>query len=121
MLFGEIFYIKMLMNSAKVLHSSLLETVLKSKMKFFESTPLGRIINRFSKDIDAVETIIPISFKTCTSTFFSIIITLILISISTPFFLIPLVPIAAVYIFCQVCLFVCMIKMDLFFLKSFKI
>ena len=105
MLFGEIFYIKMLMNSSKVLHGSMLESVLKSKMKFFESTPLGRIINRFSKDIEAVENVIPISFKTFTKTFFSIIITIILISISTPFFLIPLVPIAVVYIFCQVCLF----------------
>jgi len=41
------------------LHRELLEHIFKSTMAFFDTTPLGRIINRFSKDIDDVDSRIP--------------------------------------------------------------
>ena len=56
MLFGDIAFLIMLMKSAKLFHESMLYSILRSTMQFFESTPIGRIINRFSKDIEAVET-----------------------------------------------------------------
>jgi len=34
-----------------------------SPMAFFDTTPLGRIINRFSKDIDEVDLMIPSHIK----------------------------------------------------------
>lgn len=36
------------------LHWKLLDRVLKAKMTFFDSKPLGMILNRFSKDIDVI-------------------------------------------------------------------
>jgi ATP-binding cassette subfamily C (CFTR/MRP) protein 12 len=41
----------------------MLEHILLSTMAFFDTTPIGRIINRFSKDIDEVDLMIPTHIK----------------------------------------------------------
>jgi ABC-type multidrug transport system fused ATPase/permease subunit len=43
------------LNAASKLHGTMLERILRSPMSFFDTTPLGRILNRFSKDIDIVD------------------------------------------------------------------
>jgi ABC-type bacteriocin/lantibiotic exporter with double-glycine peptidase domain len=101
-LFADWIFIEIVIRSARGLHSSMLFSILRSKMSFFEQTPVGRIINRFSKDIDAIESSIPGSYRSLLSCLIQVISTILVISISTPFFLIPLVPIVIVYILCQV-------------------
>ncbi|KAI8893302.1 P-loop containing nucleoside triphosphate hydrolase protein [Globomyces pollinis-pini] len=44
--------------ASRTLHASLLHSILGSPMRFFEITPVGRIINRFSKDIDEIDSTI---------------------------------------------------------------
>ena len=41
----------------------MLEHILTSTMALFDTTPIGRIINRFSKDIDEVDLMIPTHIK----------------------------------------------------------
>lgn len=43
------------LRASKKLHEQLLHHLMRAKFSFFDSTPLGRIINRFSKDIEAVD------------------------------------------------------------------
>ena len=45
--------------AAKQIHASLLYGIMRSPMKFFDTNPLGRIINRFSSDIDLMDMQIP--------------------------------------------------------------
>lgn len=47
------------LNGAEKLHSALLYNVLRSPMSFFDTMPIGRLVNRFSKDIDTVDLAIP--------------------------------------------------------------
>ena len=47
------------LDAAVTLHRKLLYQILRSPMVFFDTTPLGRIVNRFSKDIDVVDATIP--------------------------------------------------------------
>ena len=42
-------------NAAKRLHLNLITRVLGAPMRFFEITPLGRLLNRFSKDISGID------------------------------------------------------------------
>lgn len=102
LLLSDIFFFKMVINSSKCLHKSMFNSILRCTMSFFESTPVGRLMNRFSKDIEAVEDQIPMSFKVLARNSFTLLTTLAIISISSPYFLIPLLPIAVVYVFYQV-------------------
>ena len=79
------------------IHASLLESVTRAKFRFFDSTPLGQLMNRFSKDIEAVDQEIAgvaIGVIHCMA---SIITIVILISIITPGFLIAGIFITGIY------------------------
>lgn len=41
--------------AAVTFHTKVLYSVLRSPVSFFETTPLGRIVNRFAKDITIVD------------------------------------------------------------------
>ncbi|XP_052762586.1 LOW QUALITY PROTEIN: multidrug resistance-associated protein 1-like [Mya arenaria] len=41
--------------AARIMHEKLLDNVLKLPMSFFDTTPIGRIVNRFSKDVEAMD------------------------------------------------------------------
>ncbi|KAI8610797.1 P-loop containing nucleoside triphosphate hydrolase protein [Chytriomyces sp. MP71] len=85
--------------ASKSLHQLALERVLRCPVYFFDTTPLGRIMNRFSRDVDAVDNSIALNFRQlvlqlsiCASTF-------IIMCYALPWFTIPLVPAIAVYLF----------------------
>lgn len=49
---------KGVLGAAKNLHNKMLYNIFRSNMAFFDVTPLGRILNRFSKDIDVADNIL---------------------------------------------------------------
>ncbi|PVD27631.1 hypothetical protein C0Q70_12797 [Pomacea canaliculata] len=83
--------------ASKNLHSRLLARVLRSPMVFFDTTPVGRIINRFSRDIEAIDNIIPKNIHEFLSIGTMILVTIIVISISTPLFIILVIPVLILY------------------------
>lgn len=53
-----LFY-KLAMISSQKLHDSMFTSILKAPMRFFDTNPSGRILNRFSKDMGAVDELLP--------------------------------------------------------------
>ncbi|KAG9239368.1 hypothetical protein BJ875DRAFT_491652 [Amylocarpus encephaloides] len=79
------------------IHKKLMESVTRAKFKFFDATPLGQLMNRFSKDIEAVDQeVAPIAIGVM-SCALAIIVTIGLISVITPGFLIAGVFISLLY------------------------
>lgn len=76
------------LTASRKIHTDLMNSVSKAKFKFFDVTPLGQLMNRFSKDLEAVDQeIAPIAISVL-SCALGIIITIIVISVITPLFLI---------------------------------
>lgn len=62
------------LGAAKYLHNDLLRRVLQAPLSFFDVTPLGRIINRFSHDVDEVDNDFPATLRAFSSCFFGVYI-----------------------------------------------
>lgn len=71
-------------------------------MSFFDTTPSGRILNRFSTDINVIDNVLPMTMQFWIMMVFNVLAILAVISYSTPWFLVAVVPIAVVYYFIQV-------------------
>uniref|UniRef100_A0A3Q1GLD7 ATP-binding cassette, sub-family C (CFTR/MRP), member 4 n=1 Tax=Acanthochromis polyacanthus TaxID=80966 RepID=A0A3Q1GLD7_9TELE len=51
-----------LVRSAQILHNRMFSSVVRTPIHFFDVNPIGRILNRFSKDISQVDSLLPITF-----------------------------------------------------------
>ncbi|KAL3425743.1 ABC transporter [Phlyctema vagabunda] len=81
------------------IHEALITSVTRAKFKFFDITPLGQLMNRFSKDLEAVDQeVAPIAIGVMACAL-AIVVTIALISIITPGFLIAGIFISALYFF----------------------
>ncbi|XP_013177998.1 PREDICTED: multidrug resistance-associated protein 1 isoform X1 [Papilio xuthus] len=84
--------------AARALHAGLLAGVLRAPtIGFFDCTPVGRVLNRFSKDVDVLDNVLPMTLRGWTSCFFSVLGTLFVISFSTPIFMSVILPIGLLY------------------------
>ncbi|XP_036366499.1 multidrug resistance-associated protein 1-like [Octopus sinensis] len=86
-----------LLNAANSLHKDLLHNILHCSMTFFDKTPIGRILNRFSKDIDTADTVLPNTMSHFIDFFFIIFNSFLLITYTTPIFTIYFVLIVIVF------------------------
>ncbi|CDZ96537.1 abc transporter [Phaffia rhodozyma] len=75
------------------LHRQALARVMKAPQSFFDTTPLGRIQNRFGKDMDNVDNQLPEGFRMVIITLSQIMGSIILIAVVQPYFLIACVPV----------------------------
>lgn len=87
--------------ASRKLHERMAFAVFRSPMSFFETTPTGRILNRFSSDIYRVDEVLARTFNMLFVNSARAIYTLVLIAISTPAFIILVFPLGGVYLYIQ--------------------
>nr|XP_024660537.1 canalicular multispecific organic anion transporter 1-like [Maylandia zebra] len=88
-------------DASRILHSKLLNNILRVPMVFFDTTPIGRVVNRFAKDIFTIDEAIPNSVRSWLLCFLGVLGTLFVICLATPFFAIVIIPLAVIYFFVQ--------------------
>jgi ATP-binding cassette subfamily C (CFTR/MRP) protein 1 len=87
--------------AARRLHDKSFKGVLKATMTFFDTTPLGRIINRFSRDQDVIDSLLLDSIRMFFNMTFGLVATFVLICVLLPYFTIALGPIMLMYLYVQ--------------------
>ncbi|XP_057325981.1 multidrug resistance-associated protein 1 isoform X3 [Microplitis mediator] len=87
--------------AARQMHLVMLRGVMRASLTFFDTTPTGRIISRFAKDVDVLDTSLPQQISDSFYCLFEVIATLVVISYSTPIFISVIVPIGVIYYFIQ--------------------
>ena len=87
------------LKASSALHDSLLAGIFRSPMSFFDQTPLGRITNRISKDIYTVDKTLPGVFASFLSCLFSVLATLVVITIAMPVFIVVIIPLVFYYLY----------------------
>jgi ATP-binding cassette subfamily C (CFTR/MRP) protein 1 len=87
--------------AALELHNRSFQSVMRAPMSFFDTTPIGRIINRFSRDQDVIDSLLMDTLRMIVFMAMAVLSTFIMILIVTPWFGIPLVPVLVVYWYVQ--------------------
>ncbi|XP_040004117.1 ATP-binding cassette sub-family C member 9 isoform X2 [Xiphias gladius] len=89
------------LTAATNLHHNLLNKIIHAPIRFFDITPLGQILNRFSADTNIIDQHIPPTLESLTRSTLLCLSAIGVISSITPFFLIALVPLAIAFYFIQ--------------------
>ncbi|KAF7283323.1 ATP-binding cassette sub-family C member 4-like [Rhynchophorus ferrugineus] len=98
----SILFMKICMNSSKALHNKMFNCLLKAPMAFFDTNPCGRILNRFSKDMGAVDEMLPKVVLETLQIFFLMIGILGMVFIVSPWMILPAVILGSIFWYARV-------------------
>ncbi|XP_016517874.1 ATP-binding cassette sub-family C member 9 isoform X2 [Poecilia formosa] len=89
------------LSAATNLHHNLLNKIIHAPIRFFDVTPLGQILNRFSADTNIIDQHIPPTLESLTRSTLLCLSAIGVMASITPIFLVPLVPLAVAFYFIQ--------------------
>ena len=99
------FSLARMVQASRLFHNRMLKSILRSPMLFFDTTPIGRIVNRFSSDVDVMDDRLLQNFRIWAIQIFSLLATIVVVCLNTPYFITVLVPVMGVYLFLLVRIF----------------
>ncbi|XP_030051718.1 multidrug resistance-associated protein 7-like isoform X2 [Microcaecilia unicolor] len=87
--------------ASTVIHRRLLNRVLMATVMFFDTTPVGRIINRFSSDLECADENLPFRLNMILIFSFALLGMVVIISYGLPWIVLVMVPLTALYLYIQ--------------------
>lgn len=87
--------------ASRKLHERMANAIFRSPMSFFDTTPTGRILNRFSSDIYKIDEVLARTFNQLFLNAGKSTFTILIICVSTPAFTAFVIPIALTYYWIQ--------------------
>ncbi|XP_035794196.1 multidrug resistance-associated protein 7-like [Anopheles albimanus] len=87
--------------AAKYIHDRLLNSVIHTKLQFFDVVPLGRILNRFSSDVYTVDDTLPFILNILLAQFFGLLGALLISLYAMPWLGLLIIPLAPIYLTLQ--------------------
>ncbi|KAJ3069264.1 hypothetical protein HDU98_007667 [Podochytrium sp. JEL0797] len=89
------------LRAATILHDNILAAIMQAPMSFFDATPTGRILNRFSKDMDTLCDSLPVSFCDAMIEFVIILTGFAACTLATPVYILFVLPLSVPYVWLQ--------------------
>uniref|UniRef100_A0A8C7QZJ1 Multidrug resistance-associated protein 4 n=1 Tax=Oncorhynchus mykiss TaxID=8022 RepID=A0A8C7QZJ1_ONCMY len=88
-----------LVKAAQSLHNRMFNSILRTPVRFFDINPIGRILNRFSKDIGQLDSMLPNTFVDFSQSILQNIGVVVVAAAVMPWILIPVVPLLIIFLF----------------------
>lgn len=89
-------------SAGKYIHESLIQNLVKASVKYFDTTPKGRILNRLSTDMYAIDDSLPFILNIFLANLVGLIGILTVTCLSLPWFSLSLIPLSIIYYSIQV-------------------
>ncbi|KAG1679180.1 Canalicular multispecific organic anion transporter 2 [Nymphon striatum] len=99
--FGYMILVIGTVRASKILHNNLVNKLFHAPIKFFDTTPLGRIINRLAQDMNNVDQMLPMIFRRSLVSVMVLFESIIIVEIETPIFIVVAVFMFAAYVILQ--------------------
>lgn len=80
------------------LHNRVFNKIVRSPMSFFDTTPTGRLMNRFSKDMDELDVRLPFHAENFLQQFFMVVFILVIMAAVFPVVLVVLAGLAVIFL-----------------------
>uniref|UniRef100_A0A3Q4MCU7 ATP-binding cassette sub-family C member 5 n=1 Tax=Neolamprologus brichardi TaxID=32507 RepID=A0A3Q4MCU7_NEOBR len=96
-LFKCFFYTYVTLRASCKLHNTMFKKIIGSPMSFFDTTPTGRILNRFSKDQEEVDTVLPLHMDSFLLFCLQVTFIIIIIASVFPYMLVAVVIMGALF------------------------
>ncbi|XP_067295978.1 ATP-binding cassette sub-family C member 12 [Pseudorasbora parva] len=90
-------FTKVTLRASSKLHDTMFKRILGSPMRFFDTTPTGRLVNRFSKDQDEVDAVLPFNMENFLQFCLIVTFTILIICVVFPYLLIAVVVLGVIF------------------------
>ncbi|KAM4699578.1 multidrug resistance-associated protein 1-like [Discoglossus pictus] len=87
--------------ASRTLHNQMLDNILHLPLQFFETTPMGQVLNRFTKDVYVIDERFHYYLRTWLNCMLDVLGTILVIVCATPLFIIAVVPLGFLYLLIQ--------------------
>uniref|UniRef100_A0A665WHL2 Multidrug resistance-associated protein 4 n=1 Tax=Echeneis naucrates TaxID=173247 RepID=A0A665WHL2_ECHNA len=88
-----------LVKCAQALHDRMFDAILRTPVRFFDINPIGRVLNRFSKDIGQLDSNLPWTFVDFIQLFLQVVGVIAVSASVIPWILIPVVPLLLFFLY----------------------
>ena len=99
MYLSAILVLRTAITSTSAIHGKMISALLKAPVLFFDTNSVGRILNRFSKDIGIMDELLPITLYDASSLVIRMMLSFIFPAIVNNWVILPFIPLLAVGIY----------------------
>ncbi|XP_025080220.1 multidrug resistance-associated protein 4-like isoform X3 [Pomacea canaliculata] len=90
-------FFKIAVDASQQLHNNMFTRILRAPISFFDTNPVGRILNRFAKDVGHMDDLLPITFFDFVQCFLLIIGIILVAGFVNPWVFIPTLPLVILF------------------------
>lgn len=90
------------MTASKRLHDGMFQSLIRATMQFFNTNSSGRILNRFSKDIGAIDERLPLAMIDCTQIGLNTLAIVAMVAVVDVWLLLPTLVIGVLFYFIRI-------------------